>query len=232
MNMQKTQKQSVKIQEEWKNALDNEFSKSYFEELKNTLRQEKKSFTVYPAGKNIFRAFDLTPLSQVKVVILGQDPYHGPNQAHGLSFSVQKGVRIPPSLRNIYQELSSDVNASTPQHGDLSEWAERGVLLLNAMLTVRAGNPGSHQQLGWQQFTDTVIQTVSNTCENCVFILWGNFARSKTGLIDRQKHLIIESAHPSPFAAHRGFFGSKPFSKANDYLIQHNKAPIDWQISE
>jgi len=221
---------NIQIQEEWKSALSDEFQKLYFEELKKTLRAEKKQHVIYPSGKEIFRAFELTPLSKVKVVILGQDPYHGPNQAHGLSFSVQKGVRVPPSLKNIFEELHADIGITAPKHGDLSKWATEGVLLLNAMLTVRASQPGSHQQIGWQQFTDSVIQTVSNNLEHCVFILWGNYARSKTALIDSAKHLIIESAHPSPFAAHRGFFGSKPFSKTNTYLTENQKSPIDWQL--
>ena len=225
-----TNKSNVRIQEEWKVALLEEFQKPYFEALKQTLREEKKQHIIYPSGKNIFRSFELTPLSKVKVVILGQDPYHGPNQAHGLSFSVQKGVRVPPSLKNIYQELNTDLEVTPPSHGDLSKWATEGVLLLNAMLTVRASQPGSHQQIGWQQFTDCVIQTVSNQLEHCVFILWGNYARSKTALIDNAKHLIIESPHPSPFAAHRGFFGSKPFSRTNTYLAEHQKSPIDWQL--
>lgn len=229
----------VKIEPSWKNALEEEFGKPYFKELTEFVKKEYEENKVYPAPKNIFRAFELTSFDKVKVVILGQDPYHGAHQAIGLSFAVEKGVTLPPSLRNIYKELESDLGKLAPQQGgeksaevsgDLTRWAEQGVLLLNATLTVRSGQPGSHQGHGWEAFTDAAIQTISDKRENLVFILWGNYARSKAkaGLIDPKKHLIIESAHPSPFSAANGFFGSKPFSKTNAYLRKHGEQPIEW----
>ncbi len=222
----------VQIEPSWKKALEEEFSKEYFVHLTEFVKKEYTSGTVYPAPKNIFRAFELTPFSRVNVVIIGQDPYHGAGQAVGLSFSVQKETTIPPSLRNIFKELNDDLGLSTEsKDGDLTGWAQQGVLLLNATLTVQAGKPGSHQKRGWEEFTDSVIRTLSDQREHIVFILWGNYARSKAGagLIDRSKHLVLESAHPSPFSAAQGFFGSKPFSKANAYLEQWGMNSIEWQ---
>ncbi|MGE5540889.1 MAG: uracil-DNA glycosylase [Bacillota bacterium] len=220
----------VAIEPSWKKHLAHEFDEPYFKELAAFIKEEYTNSTVYPHPKNIFRAFDLTPFDAVKVVILGQDPYHGPRQAHGLSFSVTEGVRNPPSLQNIFKEIASDIRV-TPhsENGDLSRWAEQGVLLLNATLTVQAGKAGSHQGRGWEQFTDAVIKTLSDEREHLVFILWGNYARGKKSLIDSTKHCVIESTHPSPFSAANGFFGSKPFSKANAYLEAHGKTPIDWR---
>jgi uracil-DNA glycosylase len=219
----------VKIEPSWKEALKEEFDKPYFEELTKFVKEEYVSATVYPAPKNIFRAFELTPFDDVKVVILGQDPYHGPKQAIGLSFAVSEGMRNPPSLQNIFKEVEDDLGKPlVHMNGDLTRWAEQGVLLLNATLTVRARQAGSHQNKGWEQFTDAVIKTLSDKREHLVFILWGNYARSKKTLIDWEKHCVIESPHPSPFSAHNGFFGSKPFSKANEYLEVHSEQPIDW----
>ena len=219
----------VQIESSWKKKLSEEFGKKYFKELTSFVKEEYKSGPVYPHPKNVFRAFELTPFDKVKVVILGQDPYHGPRQAIGLSFAVEEGVTIPPSLRNIYKELASDLGKPLVHtDGDLSRWARQGVLLLNATLTVRARAANSHQGKGWEQFTDAVIKTVSEEREHLVFILWGNYARSKKALIDRSKHLIIESTHPSPFSASNGFFGSKPFSKTNAYLEKHGMEGVDW----
>lgn len=213
----------------WKKALADEFDKPYFKELSMFVRKEYESATVYPAPEDIFRAFELTPFESVKVVILGQDPYHGPKQAHGLSFSVAEGVRSPPSLRNIFKELESDLGEKSARpSGDLTRWAEQGVLLLNATLTVRASSAGSHQGKGWEQFTDAVIRKLSEERDHLVFILWGNYARTKGAFIDREKHCVIESAHPSPFSAASGFFGSKPFSKANAYLKKNGLAEVSW----
>lgn len=219
----------VNIESSWKEKLREEFEKPYFIELAQFVKNEYKNTTVYPPPKFIFRAFELTPFDKVKVVILGQDPYHGKDQANGLSFAVKEGMTLPPSLRNIYQEMRSDLGTDVvPTHGDLSYLAEQGVLLLNATLTVRAGNPGSHQNKGWEQFTDAVIHALSEEREHLVFILWGNYARNKGAHIDRTKHLVIESPHPSPFSAHSGFFGSKPFSKTNAYLQSHGTNPLAW----
>jgi uracil-DNA glycosylase len=219
----------VKIEPSWKEALQNEFGAPYFKDLTEFVRTEYLEQKVYPAPKNIFRAFELTPFNKVKVVILGQDPYHGARQAIGLSFAVEKGVLLPPSLRNIYKEVEDDLGTPvTATDGDLSRWAEQGVLLLNATLTVRASSPGSHQGRGWEQFTDAAIKALSDKREHLVFILWGNYARQKGAVIDRTKHLVIESAHPSPFSANNGFFGSKPFSKANEYLKEHGITSINW----
>ena len=222
----------VKIEASWKKALEHEFGETYFEELTDFVKKEYAEQKIYPAPKNIFRAFELTPFNDVKIVILGQDPYHGAHQAIGLSFAVEKGITLPPSLRNIYKELESDLGKPLPEEtrsdGDLTRWAEQGVLLLNATLTVRAGAAGSHQGKGWEQFTDAAIKALSDGREHLVFILWGNYARQKKALIDTSKHLVIESAHPSPFSAASGFFGSKPFSKANEYLERHHEKPIDW----
>ena len=218
---------NVRIEPSWKEALSSEFDQEYFKTLTEFVKSEYKSATVYPPPKFVFHAFDLCPFDKVKVVILGQDPYHGPSQAHGLSFSVPEKVAIPPSLRNIYKEIANDIGGTIPAHGNLEHWAKQGVLLLNATLTVRASIPGSHQHKGWEEFTNTVIRTISEKKENVVFILWGRYARDKKGLIDGTKHLILESAHPSPFSA-TAFFGSKPFSKTNEYLKKHKKEGIKW----
>lgn len=213
----------------WYKKLSQELQKPYFLELKHFVEEERKKFTVYPKEEEVFNAIKITSFEKVKVVLLGQDPYHGYNQAHGLSFSVKPGVKPPPSLVNIFKELHDDLGLPVPNHGNLTAWAERGVLLLNATLTVRAGEPGSHQKKGWEQFTDTIIKLVSDEKEHCVFLLWGNYARTKAPLIDLGKHLVLEAAHPSPLA--RGaFFGSKPFSKANNYLVSKGKEPIDWSL--
>ena len=218
----------VRIEASWKKHLGPEFEKPYFKELTDFVREEYKSKKVYPPPKDIFRAFDLTPFENVKVVILGQDPYHGANQAHGLSFSVRHGVQAPPSLQNIFKEIESDTGAIANRKTDLSRWAEQGVLLLNATLTVNAKTPGSHQKQGWEQFTDAAIKKLGDEREHLVFILWGNYAKQKGAHIDRTKHLVIESPHPSPFSAYSGFFGSKPFSKTNEYLMEHGEMPIEW----
>jgi uracil-DNA glycosylase len=219
----------IRLEPGWKAALEAEFGKSYFKELSHFVRSEYERAVVYPAPKNIFRAFDLCPFDAVKVVILGQDPYHGAGQANGLAFAVGEKVSLPPSLQNIYKEIESDLGVSAEQKtGDLERWARQGVLLLNATLTVRASTPGSHQDKGWEEFTDAAIKALSDQKKNLVFILWGNYARQKGAHIDRSRHLVIESPHPSPFSAHSGFFGSKPFSKANKYLTDHNEKPIDW----
>ena len=219
----------VKIEQSWKEKLEGEFEQEYFKELTSFVKKEYKEGVVYPAPKNIFRAFDLCPFDKVKVVILGQDPYHGEGQANGLCFAVNDGVALPPSLQNIFKEIESDLGKSLANRsGDLSRWAEQGVLLLNATLTVRAHTAGSHQDKGWEQFTDAVIRVLSEEKEHLVFILWGNYAKAKGAHIDRTKHLVLESPHPSPFSAASGFFGSKPFSKTNAYLVAHDKSPIDW----
>jgi uracil-DNA glycosylase len=219
----------VSIEPSWKEHLSEEFSKPYFKELTEFVRNEYKSEVVYPGSKNIFRAFDLCPFEEVKVVILGQDPYHGVGQANGLSFAVNEGRAIPPSLQNIFKEIESDIGVPFEhRNGDLSRWATQGVLLLNATLTVRAHLAGSHQKKGWEKFTDAVICALSEEREHLVFILWGKYAHQKGAHIDRSKHLVIESPHPSPFSAYSGFFGSKPFSKTNDYLFAHGEQPISW----
>jgi uracil-DNA glycosylase len=224
---------AVDLEPSWLEVLGGEFGKPYMVELKKFLKDEKEGgHKIYPKGGDIFNAFNKTPFNNVKVVILGQDPYHGEQQAHGLSFSVQKGIGIPPSLRNIYKELATDIEGfKIPCHGDLTAWAEQGVLLLNASLTVRAGSPGSHQKKGWEEFTDNVIKTISDKREGIIFILWGSFAQAKEELIDKTKHHIIKSPHPSPFSADRGFFGSKPFSKTNEILLKQGEKTVDWQIS-
>ncbi|SDD47818.1 Uracil-DNA glycosylase [Mucilaginibacter pineti] len=216
----------------WLEVLGNEFGKDYMVKLKQFLQTEKEQGQiVYPKNSDIFNAFNTTHFNDVKVVILGQDPYHGAHQAHGLSFSVQKGIAVPRSLMNIYKELQTDIPGyKVPTHGNLEEWAAQGVLLLNATLTVRASTPGSHQKRGWEEFTDEVIKTISDKKEGIVFILWGAFAQSKAVLIDEKKHFILKSPHPSPFSADRGFFGSKPFSKTNEILKKEGKKEIDWQI--
>ncbi|MDB5030292.1 uracil-DNA glycosylase [Mucilaginibacter sp.] len=223
----------IELEASWLKVLGDEFNKDYMLKLKEFLKEEKQAGkTIYPKSNDILNAFRHTPFNEVKVVILGQDPYHGARQAHGLSFSVQKGVAVPPSLQNIYKELATDIPGFTiPKTGDLTKWAQQGVLLLNATLTVQAAEAGSHQKKGWEKFTDTVIKTISDKKEGVVFILWGNYAQSKSVLIDESKHLIIKSTHPSPLAVSRGgFFGSKPFSKTNAYLEKQGKKPIDWQI--
>jgi uracil-DNA glycosylase len=219
----------VKIEQSWKQALQEEFEKPYFKELAEFVKNEYKIKTIYPPPKSIFRAFDLCPFDKVEVVILGQDPYHGAGQANGLSFAVGEGVRPPPSLQNIFKEIEDDLGKPlVHKSGDLSRWAEQGVLLLNATLTVQGGMAGSHQSRGWEEFTDATIKALSEKREHLVFILWGNYAKAKGAHIDRIKHLVIESPHPSPFSAYNGFFGSKPFSKANKYLEEHSKKVIDW----
>ncbi len=219
------------MEESWKEQLKDEFEKPYFLQLVDHLKAEKAlNRQIYPAGNNIFKAFEKTPFDQVKLVILGQDPYHGPNQAHGLSFSVQDGVAIPRSLKNIFKELQSDIGISIPTSGNLTAWAEKGVLLLNASLTVRANEPASHAQIGWLTFTDAVISTLSANKKDLVFLLWGKFAQEKQLLIDGKKHFVLKAAHPSPFSAEKGFFGCKHFSKSNEYLMQKGYDPIDWKL--
>ncbi len=208
--------------------MSEEFSKSYFQQLIEFVKDEYSKHNVYPPGKEIFSAFEHCPFDQVKVVIIGQDPYHGPNQANGLCFSVKDGIRMPPSLVNIFKEIASDLGKEIPPTGNLERWARQGVLLLNATLTVRASSPGSHQNKGWETFTDAIIKLVSTQKENVVFILWGAYAQRKGEIIDKSKHLVLQSAHPSPFSAERGFFGCKHFSKANAYLMEKGIEPIDW----
>ena len=221
----------VKIEASWKEVLAEEFKKPYFKQIAQHLKTEKEQGKIiYPPGSQIFHAFETTPFDKVKVVIIGQDPYHGPKQAHGLSFSVQQGVATPPSLINIFKELHEDVGLPIPRHGHLEKWAKQGVLLLNASLTVRAGEPMSHAKLGWEKFTNTVIEKVSHLKENIVFVLWGRFAQEKQSLIDDKKHYIIKSAHPSPLSAKNGFFGSRPFSKINTFLVKKGIDPIDWAL--
>lgn len=218
----------VKIDPSWKEKLSHEFKKPYFKELVSFVKQEYQEHTVYPPGPNIFNAFNHCTFDDTKVVIIGQDPYHNPGQANGLSFSVADGVRIPPSLKNIYKEISDEFNKSMPDSGNLERWAEQGVLLLNATLTVRANQPGSHQNKGWEEFTDEVIRTVSKEKEHLVFMLWGAYAQKKGSIIEDTRHLVLKSAHPSPFAANRGFFGNNHFLKANEYLKSKGKEPVDW----
>ncbi len=212
----------------WKTALQAEFEKPYFKELSKAVKEAYFSRVVFPAPQNVFSAFALCPVDQVKVVIIGQDPYHGAGQAHGLSFSVPDGVKTPPSLQNIYKEIKADIGTEVPASGNLERWAKQGVLLLNATLTVEQCQPGSHQGLGWETFTDAVIKTISDQKEHVVFLLWGNFARSKAALIDTTKHLVLEAPHPSPFSAHSGFFGCKHFSQTNTYLKEHKLGEISW----
>ena len=219
----------VKIEQSWKKVLQKEFGEEYFSKLVEFVKSEYQKKTVYPSAKFIFNAFELTPFNKVKVVILGQDPYHGVNQANGLAFSVNDGVVMPPSLVNIYKEIESDLGHKTVnKNGNLENWAKQGVLMLNATLTVQAHVAGSHQNKGWERFTDAVIKTLSDQKENLVFILWGGYAQRKGNVIDESKHLVIKSAHPSPLSAYNGFFGSKPFSQTNAYLIFNDKEPINW----
>jgi uracil-DNA glycosylase len=218
------------IEEGWKRILWEEFQLSYFRELKDFLVEEKKKHTIYPPGKLIFNAFNHTPFEQVKVVILGQDPYHGPGQAHGLCFSVPRSIPQPPSLVNIFKELHTDMGVSVPVHGNLEKWADQGVLLINATLTVRAGQAGSHQGRGWETFTNHVIEKISEIRNGVVFLLWGRYAQAKESLIDGGKHLILKAAHPSPLSAYNGFFGCRHFSRANAYLEQLGIKGIDWTL--
>lgn len=218
------------IDESWYKVLREQFEAPYFSDLKSFLVEEKQHYAVYPPGRLIFNAFNLTPFEKVKVVILGQDPYHGPGQAHGLSFSVPDGVQFPPSLLNIFKELNNDLGIPMARSGNLEKWAREGVLLLNASLTVRAGQAASHSRHGWETFTDAAIRVLSRERENLVFILWGNYAIAKETLIDSSKHLVLKSVHPSPLSASRGFFGCHHFSKTNNYLIEHNIEPIDWKL--
>lgn len=215
----------------WLAQLRDEFEQPYFKQIKQTLLADHQNgYTIYPPGKLIFNAFNLTPFEEVKVVILGQDPYHGPGQAHGLCFSVQHGVKPPPSLENMFKELATDVGMQRPNHGNLESWAKQGVFLLNAFLTVRASSPASHSKIGWEQFTDAVIKKLSDGRSGLVFLLWGKFAQQKAELIDRSKHHILMAPHPSPFSANRGFFGCKHFSKANQLLQQQGLQPVDWSL--
>jgi uracil-DNA glycosylase len=218
----------VHIHPSWRSALEQEFSKAYFEDLVRFVKEEYASQQVFPEGKSIFRAFDLCPLDSVRVVILGQDPYHGPGQANGLCFSVNEGVPLPPSLKNIYKEISSDLGIPAPTSGNLDRWAQQGVLLLNATLTVRANHAGSHQKKGWEQFTDAVVKVLSDQKEQLVFLLWGRYAQEKGKIIDRNCHHVLTAPHPSPFSVHSGFFGCKHFSRTNEYLASIGKLPIEW----
>ena len=218
------------IEESWLEALKEEFSSDYFISLKQFLKEEKKKYTIFPPGNEMFTAFNLCPLSLVKVVIIGQDPYHGAEQAHGLCFSVQKGIQSPPSLKNIFKEVRDDLDIIMSDSGDLSPWAKQGALLINATLTVLATQAGSHQKKGWEEFTDSVIKTISDKKENVVFLLWGSYAQGKEVLIDSQKHLILKAPHPSPLSSYRGFFGCKHFSQTNKYLKDTKQEEIDWTI--
>lgn len=219
-----------KIEESWLNALRKEFDSEYFAELKSFLNEERKNYQICPPAQLIFNAFNLTPLASVKAVILGQDPYHSPDQAHGLCFSVPKGVPQPPSLKNIFKELKEDIGFQPPSHGNLESWAKDGVLLINATLTVRAGLAGSHQGHGWERFTDAAIKVVSESRAGIVFLLWGNYAIAKESLIDSSKHFILKAPHPSPLSVHRGFFGCKHFSQTNGLLTRAGLLPVNWQI--
>lgn len=222
----------TKLENSWRERLRSDFESAYMAELRQFLGEQKAlGKTIYPAGDEIFAALNATAFKAVKVVILGQDPYHGPGQAHGLSFSVRKGVRIPPSLQNIYKELATDVDFVRPDHGCLSEWAEQGVLLLNSVLTAEAGLAASHQGKGWEKFTDSVVSHLNVDATGIVFILWGNYAQKKGAMIDRDRHLVLQSVHPSPLSASRGFFGNHHFSKSNEYLLAQDKSAIDWELS-
>jgi uracil-DNA glycosylase len=218
----------VRIDESWKRELAEEFEKRYFEELTTFVRGEYATTTVYPPARLIFNAFDHCPFDKVKVVIIGQDPYHGAGQANGLCFSVNKGIKMPPSLVNIFKEIAADTGRPMPADGDLTRWSEQGVLLLNATLTVRAGNAGSHQRRGWEEFTDAAIRILAEKRSNLVFILWGSYAQRKGAFIDRNRHLVLSSPHPSPLSAYAGFFGNHHFTLTNDYLVKHGQKPIEW----
>ncbi len=220
----------VKIEQSWYEHIGQEFSKEYFVRLKEFIISEKKQFKIFPPDSQMFAAFDLTPFNDVKVVIIGQDPYHGSGQAHGLCFSVPQGIKVPPSLVNVYKELNSDIGFQIPKHGNLESWAKQGVFLLNATLSVRAHTAGSHQKKGWEIFTDNVISTLSAKRSNLVFLLWGNYAKAKETLIDQSKHLVLKAAHPSPLGAYKGFYGCKHFSKTNEYLVKNGLASVDWAI--
>lgn len=223
----------IKLEKSWLAELEPEFGKSYMKALREFLTTEKKAGkTIYPDGDNIFAAFNHTPFDKVKVVILGQDPYHGPDQAHGLSFSVRKGVRTPPSLQNIYKELNRDLSLPIPSHGFLEGWADQGVLLLNSVLTVEQARAGSHQRKGWEIFTDAAVSALNEHRSNLVFLLWGSYAQKKGKVIDRNKHMVLTSPHPSPLSAHRGFLGNGHFSKANSYLQKTGQSAIDWSLSD
>lgn len=219
---------NVQIEDSWKKHLAPEFEADYFSRLTNFVRDEYAQYTVYPPGKLIFNAFNSCPFDKVKVVIIGQDPYHEPGQAHGLCFSVNDGVPFPPSLQNIFKEIASDLGTPAPKSGNLTRWTEQGVLLMNATLTVRAHQAGSHQNKGWETFTDAAIRHLAEEREHLVFILWGSYAQKKGAMIDRNKHLVLSSAHPSPLSAYRGFFGNGHFSKTNKYLLEHGIEPINW----
>ncbi|MEO0841751.1 MAG: uracil-DNA glycosylase [Cyanobacteria bacterium J06643_5] len=219
------------LPDSWKTPLAEEFDKPYFKELENFISQERKSKTIYPAPEDVFSAFELTPFEQVNVLILGQDPYHGENQAHGLCFSVKPGVKTPPSLVNIYKELKNDIGCDIPNHGYLVPWAKQGILMINAVLTVEAHTPNSHKNKGWETFTDAVISKVNQKQEPVIFVLWGGYAKKKLKLIDTNRHTVIQSAHPSPLSARNGFFGSKPFSQINSALSQSGKPIINYQLS-
>ncbi len=221
---------NIKIESSWGEALKGEFSKEYFERLASFVKEQYATRTIYPEAKNIFRAFDCTPLNKVKVVILGQDPYHGEGQANGLCFSVSQGVKSPPSLVNIFKELELSLGITPPQNGDLSSWAEQGVLLLNSTLTVEAHKAGSHQKKGWEQFTDAAIGALSQQREGVVYMLWGSYAQKKGAVIDRSKNLVLTSVHPSPLSAYRGFIGCNHFAQANEYLISRGEKPIQWAL--
>lgn len=230
--MTSTDNKAIELEESWLDELTEEFAKPYFKNLKEFLLHEKANHTIFPPSKFIFNALNLTPYNQVKVVLLGQDPYHGAGQAHGLCFSVQSGIKQPPSLVNIFKEVRADLDIPmSASNGNLESWAKQGLLMLNATLTVRASQAGSHQGKGWETFTDTIISKLSASKQGLVFLLWGKFAQNKAQLIDGTKHLILKAAHPSPFSAYNGFFGCKHFSKTNEYLVQNGKQPIDWLIS-
>jgi len=224
---------TIQLQTSWLSRLQDQFDQQYMQTLREFLVTRKQHRAViYPPGSQIFNALNSTPFEQVRVVILGQDPYHGPGQAHGLCFSVLPGVRIPPSLANIYREIQSDLGIALPTHGNLQSWAEQGVLLLNAVLTVEHGQAGSHQGKGWETFTDAVVQSLTDGRDGLVFMLWGSYAQKKGAAIDRRKHLVLKAPHPSPLSAHRGFLGCKHFSSANNYLLQHQQEPINWSVTE
>ncbi|MDO4473707.1 MAG: uracil-DNA glycosylase [Eubacteriales bacterium] len=220
------------LSNDWMDALKGEFKKAYYRDLYEKVKEEYSKYQVFPPSDDIFNAFHLTPLSKVKVVIIGQDPYHNIGQAHGLCFSVKKGVDVPPSLVNIYKELNADLGCRIPDHGNLTKWAEQGVLMLNTVLTVRAHQANSHRGIGWEQFTDAAIRALNEQDRPIVYILWGSPAQKKASMLNNPKHLILKAPHPSPLSAYRGFFGSRPFSKTNDFLVEHGIEPIDWQIED